>query len=169
MRERLSGLCLWLSLTALWLALNQSLWAGDVLLGALIALVACRAYRRLQPPADPVPAQAAAWRRGRTAFRLLLEVAIDVVRSNIAVARIILFRGTRNQTAGFLDIPLQLRDPAGLATLACIITATPGTAWGRYDAGRGILTIHVLDLVDRSAWTRIIKDRYERRLQEIFE
>jgi len=160
---------LWLSLTALWLALNQTLWAGHVLLGALIALVACRAYRKLQPAVGGAPAQASIWRRGRTAFRLLLEVAIDIVRSNIAVARIILYRSTRNQTAGFLDIPLQLRDPAGLATLACIITATPGTAWGRYDVGRGILTIHVLDLVDRVTWTRIIKDRYEPRLQEIFE
>ena len=29
--------------------------------------------------------------------------------------------------------------------------------------------IHVLDLVDESEWIRTIKDRYERRLLEIFE
>lgn len=52
--------------------------------------------------------------------------------------------------------------------LACIITSTPGTAWARYDSARGVLTIHVLDLIDEQAWLRTIKDRYERRLREIF-
>ena len=29
--------------------------------------------------------------------------------------------------------------------------------------------LHVLDLVDEETWVRLIKDRYERRLMEIFE
>ena len=53
--------------------------------------------------------------------------------------------------------------------LACVITATPGTSWARYDAARNVLTIHVLDLVDEQAWIRQFKERYERRLMEIFE
>jgi multicomponent K+:H+ antiporter subunit E len=32
-----------------------------------------------------------------------------------------------------------------------------------------MLTIHVLDLVDRSAWVETIKGRYERRVMEMFE
>ena len=32
-----------------------------------------------------------------------------------------------------------------------------------------VLTIHVLDLIDESEWIRTIKNRYERRLLEIFE
>jgi multicomponent K+:H+ antiporter subunit E len=62
-----------------------------------------------------------------------------------------------------------VRHPGGLAALACIITATPGTSWARYDAARNTLTIHVLDLVDEEAWVRLFKGRYERRLMEIFE
>jgi multicomponent K+:H+ antiporter subunit E len=31
------------------------------------------------------------------------------------------------------------------------------------------LTIHVLDLIDEREWIRTIKNRYERRLLEIFE
>jgi multicomponent K+:H+ antiporter subunit E len=68
-----------------------------------------------------------------------------------------------------VQIPLELRHPAALAALACIITATPGTAWARYDSVRGVLTMHILDLIDDETWIRTIKERYERRLLEIFE
>jgi multicomponent K+:H+ antiporter subunit E len=56
-----------------------------------------------------------------------------------------------------------------LAVLACIITSTPGTAWAGYDPVSGLLRIHVLDLVDDATWVRTVKERYERRLMEIFE
>jgi multicomponent K+:H+ antiporter subunit E len=62
-----------------------------------------------------------------------------------------------------------LRHPGALAVFACIITATPGTSWGRYDAARNVVTIHVLDLVDEQEWIRQFKERYEQRLKEIFE
>jgi len=56
----------------------------------------------------------------------------------------------------------------GLATLACIITSTPGTLWVDFNEASGTLTIHVLDLVDETEWVRTIKGRYERPLLEIF-
>jgi multicomponent K+:H+ antiporter subunit E len=91
------------------------------------------------------------------------------VRSNVAVLRIVFHPAMRGRTSGFLSLPLELRHPGGLAILACIITATPGTSWARYDAARNVLTIHVLDLVDEHAWIAQFKDRYERRLMEIFQ
>ena len=92
----------------------------------------------------------------------------DIVRSNIAVARRVLGLERRRWTSGFVEIPIELRDPYGLATLACIITSTPGTLWMDFDEASGTLTIHVLDLVDKSEWVRTIKGRYERLLLEIF-
>jgi multicomponent K+:H+ antiporter subunit E len=62
-----------------------------------------------------------------------------------------------------------MRDPYGLTALACIITATPGTVWVEYDSAEGTMLLHVLDLVDEDDWVRTVKDRYERRLMEIFE
>ena len=53
--------------------------------------------------------------------------------------------------------------------MAIIITSTPGTLWVEYEAATGRLLLHVLDLVDEETWVRLIKDRYERRLMEIFE
>ena len=93
---------------------------------------------------------------------------IDIIRSNIAVTGLIL-RPARRAASGFITIPLELRDQYGLAILACIITSTPGTVWVNFDSAKGILLIHVLDLVDEAAWTNLIKTRYERVLMDIFE
>ncbi len=68
-----------------------------------------------------------------------------------------------------MQIPLDMRSPHGLSALACILTATPGTVWVDYDAKGGVMLLHVLDLVDEETWVRTIKDKWERRLMEIFE
>ncbi len=148
-------------LLVFWLVLNQTLSLGQILLGGAVAVIGGWAFAALQPPkARP--------RRLGAVFRLAAFVFVDIVRSNIAVAHIILDRGQRRWTSGFVEIPLDLRDPYGLAALACIITSTPGTLWVDFNAASGKLTIHVLDLIDKAEWTRIIKGRYERLLLEVF-
>lgn len=154
---------LFLPLLALWLVLNESLSPGDVLLGSALALVGVAAYRRLRPPANKVRSRPGA------ALQLLALVFADIVRSNIAVARIVLGLAAAPRKAGFCALPLELRHPGGLAVIACIITATPGTSWVRYDSGANVVTIHMLELVDPDEWVREFKARYERRLMEIFE
>ena len=90
----------------------------------------------------------------------------DIIRSNFAVARIILYN--KKRVAGFVKVPLDLRNINGLAILACIITATPGTIWVQFNRVDGVLLVHVLDLVDEDEWVRLIKNRYESLLMEIF-
>ena len=153
---------LWLALVAMWLTLNGTLAVGEAILGALVAWSAVRALSRLQPTATGV-------RRPVALARLLGAVLLDIVRSNLAVAMIVLRPGRRGRVAGFVDIPLDTRHPTALAALACIITATPGTAWAGYDSRTNVVTIHVLDRVDDSEWVRTIKQRYEARLLEILE
>lgn len=152
-----------LLLLAMWLVANQTLAAAHVLLGGVLAIGGGLAYARLEP---------ATGRRVRHAglvVQLVALVLADVVRSNIAVARIVMKPSMRGRTTGFVDIPLEMRHPAALASLACIITATPGTSWARYDRARNVLTIHLLDLIDANEWVRTFKQRYERRLRAIFE
>jgi multicomponent K+:H+ antiporter subunit E len=148
-------------LLILWLLLNETLSLGQILLGGAAALVGGWAFAALDPPKTRL-------RRLDAIFRLTALVFADIVRSNIAVARIVLGFGRRERTSGFVDIPLELRDPYGMAILAGIITSTPGTLWVGFDAARGTLTIHVLDLIDESEWVRTIKSRYEQLLLEIF-
>lgn len=148
-------------LLVLWLLLNQTASLGHILLGGTVALVGGWGLAALGPPkARP--------RRLAAILRLVAFVLTDIVRSNIAVARIILGLEQRRGASGFVTIPLELRAPHGLAALACIITSTPGTVWVDFNATSGALTIHVLDLVDEAEWVRTIKGRYERLLLEIF-
>lgn len=149
-------------LAAMWLLLNDSLSAGHVALGTAFALLITAAVAALRPlPAWP--------RRLHVAAGLIWHVLLDIVRSNLAVGRIILGAARRQPNIGFIRIPLDLRDPHGLAMLSVIITGTPGTVWAGHDAERNVLTLHVLDLKDEAAWVRTVKQRYERPLMEIFE
>jgi multicomponent K+:H+ antiporter subunit E len=108
-------------------------------------------------------------RRPGAALRLAGMVLVDILRSNVAVGRIIVRSREPGVNAGFMTIPLDLRSRQGLAVLSIIITSTPGTIWVNYDAAKGTLLLHVLDLVDETVWIRTIKGRYERLLMEIFE
>jgi multicomponent K+:H+ antiporter subunit E len=149
-------------LLIIWLVLNQTLTPGHILLGILAALIGGFVLTVLQAPRFHV-------RRLSAVVRLSALVIADIIRSNIAVARIILGFATRQRTtSGFVDIPLDLHNPYALAALACIITATPGTLWAHFDSRTGTLTIHVLDLIDEADWSRTVKGRYERLLLEIF-
>lgn len=150
-----------LALLALWLLLNQSLSPGQLVLGGAVAWVASRAMAMLRP--EPVHIRSI-----RPIPRLISDVLVDIVRSNVAVARIVLSPGQRDRVSGFVTLPLDLTNRHALALLACIITATPGTLWIQYDRKAGRVLIHVLDLIDEEEWIRLIKRRYERPLLEIF-
>jgi len=150
-----------LALLAMWLLLNgPSL--GHALLGGAIALVAGWALSALEP-------ERLRLRRPGAMLRLAGIVGLDIIRSNIAVAGLILTGDRKGQRrSGFVKVPLRLRDPAALAVLSIIVTATPGTAWLEYDPETGVLLLHVFDLVSEEAWQNLIRDRYEALLLEVF-
>lgn len=150
-----------LLLLLIWLLLNQSVAPGTLLLGALLGVALAKVFGLLRPPK-------ARMRNYPLLGLLLVRVVLDIVRSNIAVARLVLRRDSRTHS-GFVAIPLALTDRYGLAVLACIITSTPGTIWVSYEPGANVLLIHVLDLVDEAGWIDTIKRRYERPLLEIFQ
>jgi multicomponent K+:H+ antiporter subunit E len=150
-------------LAGLWLLLNQSLALTHILLGIVLAVVLTWAASSLRPLRARI-------RRLDTAALLILVVAKDIVLNNLHVARIVLGpTRLRNIRSGFVRIPLDLRDPHGLAALAIIVTATPGTVWAGLSPSDDTLTLHVLDLYDEAAVIRLIKHRYEQPLRRIFE
>jgi multicomponent K+:H+ antiporter subunit E len=162
MRHVLPHPLLSLCLLVMWLLLQQSWSPGQIILGSLIAIFAGRAMAALEPERPKI-------RNIGSIIKLVALVTVDILRSNIAVSRIISQGRHHKQTAGFIMVPLTLRDRLGLTVLACIITATPGSAWLEYDATHGVVLIHVLDLVDEQTWIETIKHRYERLLLEIFQ
>jgi multicomponent K+:H+ antiporter subunit E len=149
------------ALLLMWMLLT-SFSPGQFLLGGVIAAAASRAMAALHPSKPRL-------RRWQVIPKLLGIVVLDILRSNIAVASLILQGGGRDRMSGFVAIPLDLRDSTGLAVLACIVTSTPGTAWVEYAHDTGVLLIHVLDLKEEEEWVTLIKNRYEALLMEIFE
>lgn len=147
------------SLLAMWLLLN-GLSLGHLVLGSVIGVAAANVTAALQPPRSRI-------RRWHLIPRLVAIVLVDIWRSNVAVARLILAPRQHRRVSGFIIVPLELREPAALAILACILTSTPGTAWVEYDSTANKLLIHVFDLVDETHWIDLIKNRYERLLLEI--
>lgn len=151
------------ALLIIWVLLNGTWSVGQVLVGLALSVVMLLLAASLRPVRPRL-------RRPHVLVALLVTVFVDVVRSNIGVARIILGMTARREVhSGFLDIPLDLRDPHALAILAAIVTSTPGTAWAGLSADGSTLTLHVLDLQDEAYWIRTIKDRYERPLLRVFE
>jgi multicomponent K+:H+ antiporter subunit E len=152
-----------LALTGMWLLLNSTLALGHILLGLFVSLLMVFGFRAVRPLQPKL-------RRPQVALLLLWRVFVDILRSNVAVARIVLgLNGKRAIRSGFLEIPLDMRDPHGLAALSTIVTSTPGTIWVDLSPDGETLTLHVLDLRDEKAWIDTIKQRYERLLMEIFE
>lgn len=155
-----------LSLTILvtWVLLQQSLSLGTLVLGVILALWLPRLLVQLQPPSVDMR-----FANLGLFLRLIGRVLVDIIQSNIAVARLVLIRRLSPGESGFVHIPLDITHPYALAMLACIITSTPGTIWVSHNSHRRELVIHVLDLVNEQDWIDNIKQRYEQPLLEIFQ
>ena len=152
-----------LGLTVMWLVMNQTLAPGQILLGALLATGVAWTISRLRPLQPNLS-------KVYLGLVVLARVFVDIVRSNVAVARIVLgLIGEHKVRSGFLKVPLDMRDPHALAALSTIITATPGTVWVDLSPDGSILTLHMLDMRDEEQWIHRLKEVYEKPLMEIFE
>jgi multicomponent K+:H+ antiporter subunit E len=144
----------------LWLLLVAEFSIGQLLLGAVLAIVLPLLAGLLQPERA---------RFGRTTAIVVLvrRVAWDIVLSNIEVARRIL-GPERAITPGFVWIPLELTNMHGITALASIITLTPGTLSAELTDDYRHLLVHCFNLEDADATVATIKRRYESLLKEIF-
>lgn len=149
-----------MALLAMWVLMAQSASPGQLTLGLFAGILAGQSMALLRPPMTKVYSY-------RALTKLAAHVLIDVARSNIAVARIVLFH-PRERVSGFIHMPLELTNPVSLSILALILTATPGTVWVEFNKRRGELLVHVLDLVDEEEWIEQIKGRYEALLLKAF-
>lgn len=150
-----------LALLVMWLLLTR-FSLGHLILGTAIAVLAGAVFARIEPQAPKI-------RSWRALVALVGIVSVDIVRSNWAVARLML-TGARHgaRRSAFVEVPLRLRDPVPLALLALILTATPGTAWLDHDPKTGVLLLHIFDVIDEETWRDLIHSRYETLLLEAF-
>jgi len=148
------------NLLVMWLLLN-GFTLGHLILGIFVAVFASWAMASLRPQKPRLV-------KWYLLPKLFLAVLYDILKSNVAVAGIIIRSGSRQHDPGFLTIHLEMRSPFALAVLAVILTSTPGSAWLEYDSNENSVLLHVLDLQNETVWRDTIKNRYEKLLMEIF-
>jgi len=156
-------LYLTVTLVGIWLLLNAELSVVSIAFGTVLALLLVLAIAHLRPVRPRL-------RHVHLAIPLVATLLVDIVLSNLGVARVVLgLTRNRQVRSGFIDIPLELSDPHGLAILAVIVTSTPGTSWAGVATDGRVLRLHMLDIRNEDEWIRSFKQRYERRLLRIFE
>lgn len=151
-----------LLLTVVWQLLVNKLTPGNLLLGLGLGIV----IPILTAPYWP--ARPTLRKPGKIAAYVLI-VLWDIVRANITVAGLILFYRNSSLQSRFIPYPMDLRTPEAITLLAGTITMTPGTLTADMSSCGRVLLIHCLHAPDPDGVVAEIKDRYERRLKEIFE
>ena len=150
-----------LTLFGVWLLLNQSVSLGHIALGTLLGLAVPWFSERLRPERSRL-------KHPLKILRFLGVLLWDIVKSNVEVALRIL--GPESAISPrFVWVPLSIRDPYGIVSLAGVITLTPGTLSAELTADRRFLLVHCFNVTDEAALVADIKARYEQPLMEIFE
>lgn len=151
-----------LTLTVVWLMLVNTFSLGNLLLGGVLGLL--------------IPVLTAPYWPGRPNVRgpfkmieYVLIVIWDIVVANIEVALLILFKPNRDLKSAWVTVPLDLRSPEAITVLAGTITMTPGTVSAMLSSCGTSILVHCLHTDDPEAVRDEIKNRYERRLKEIFQ
>ncbi|KHA53569.1 Na+/H+ antiporter subunit E [Sulfitobacter geojensis] len=150
-----------LLLAVVWILLQNEFSAGMALFGVILGIVITKAT------AIWWPERPGGVHLGRL-FSYAMIVLWDIIVANIQVAWIVLTKPNAALRPAWIVIPLELTTPEAITVLAGTITLTPGTVSADLsDEGHSLL-VHVLHTEDPDSDRDEIKDRYERRLKEIF-
>ncbi len=144
-----------------WLALNNSLAPGHILMAVVLAGIIPIYTANFWPNRPKL--------RSPMTFLVFCMVFVwDIVVANIHVASLVLFYSPAKLKSQWLCVPLELNQPEAIAMLAGTVSLTPGTISSDLSPDGRFLLVHCLHVDDTAAEVQKIKDRYERRLKAIF-
>ncbi len=150
-----------LVLTGFWLLLMNEVTLGGLVMGLVLGILIPLYTGRFWPEAPTIH------RLPRVA-EYILVVLWDILVANVQVAWWILFWKVERLRPSFMTVPLDIRSPEAITMLAGTITMTPGTVSCDLSADGRALLVHGLHAPDVEDMVAGIKQRYERRLKEIF-
>ncbi|MFZ3582379.1 Na+/H+ antiporter subunit E [Loktanella sp. DJP18] len=151
-----------LLLIVVWCLLSNTLTLGTIVFGAILGLLIPIFTAAYWPDRPPVA-------RPFGMIGYCLIVMWDIIKSNLTVAVQILFKSNAALQPAWIVIPLDLKKPEAITILAGSITLTPGTLSADLSDDGTALLVHALHAPDPDAVRDDIKNRYERRLKEIFQ
>lgn len=149
-------------LTVIWLMLVNRFSVNSLIFGGFLGIVIPFMTRPYWPNRPRL-------RNPRMIVEYILVVLYDIIMANVVVATLIVFKRTDQLQPAWIAVPLDLRTPEAITVLAGTITMTPGTVTSDVSCKGHYLLVHCLDAPDPEAVRDEIKQRYERRLKEIFE
>jgi multicomponent K+:H+ antiporter subunit E len=149
-----------LVLWVIWLLLNNTLSAGHMVLGLILAMAIPLLTSGFWP-------EKVCLAKPLVLLRFILVVLWDILVANVMVAKLILGPKDKLQPA-FMTIDLDIRHPLGIGILANTISLTPGTVSCDLSADHRQLYVHGLHVEDMEQTIREIKQRYEQPLMEVF-
>lgn len=150
-----------LLLAVVWTLLQNNISAGMVVFGIILGIIIPKITASWWPdrPSGIRPFKAIAY---------MMVVIWDIMVANVQVAWIVLTRPNSKLRPAWVVVPLDLRQPEAITVLAGTITLTPGTISADLSCDGHSLLVHTLDTDDPDGVRDEIKQRYERRLKEIF-
>jgi multicomponent Na+:H+ antiporter subunit E len=105
----------------------------------------------------------------RSVLALSVSFIIELMISAVRVARIVLAPNLRTALRpAIIAFPLTLRSDAEIATLANLITLTPGTLSIDVSEDKSTLYVHVLNFTTREAFIAELQNGFEKRVQEVW-
>ncbi len=107
-------------------------------------------------------------RRSRRIFRFIGFTFWNIIKANIAVARVVL-SPQMEVHPGILAVTMDSCSDIGMTSLANLITLTPGTLTLDVASDTCTLYIHFMNVDDPDALRSEIKNYFERRVVEVFE
>ncbi|MEM8652087.1 MAG: Na+/H+ antiporter subunit E [Pseudomonadota bacterium] len=148
-------------LVVVWILLQNQVSAGMVVFGLILGII--------------IPRITAVWwpdkpqrlRIGKL-FVYMIIVLWDIIVANIEVGWIVVTKPNSKLRSAWVVVPLDLKTPEAISMLAGTVTLTPGTISADLSDGGRCLLVHALDTDNVEAVRDQIKQRYERRLMEIF-
>lgn len=151
---------LMLVLWATWLLLNNTMSAGHIVLGFVLATLIPWLTSGFWP-------EKVCLRKPFTLLKFGIIVLWDILVANFTVAKLILGKNEHLQPS-FICINLDITSPIGISLLANTISLTPGTVSCDLSSDKTKLLVHGLHVEDIEATINEIKQRYEKPLMEVF-
>jgi len=151
-----------LALVVVWLLLVNHFTLNSLVMGAILGLI----VPALTGPYWPNRAKVS---HPFAVVEYVLVVLWDIVVANVQVAKIIVFKRNEDIRSCWITVPLELTSPEAITVLAGTITMTPGTVSAMLAADGSAILVHCLHTDDPDGVRDEIKQRYERRLKEIFQ
>lgn len=151
-----------LILAVIWAAITGAFTVPNLLLGAVIGLLASGLVRDRMHSAFLARR---AWRIARLIGVFSRELLVSAVKVAILVLRPNL---AKHLHPAIIAYPLAARSDGEIALLANLITLTPGTLSLDVSEDRSTLYVHVLSMADKQAVIRDIQQCFEGRVLEVF-